>query len=317
MKKQIPVFFAIDNGYAPFLAVALNSLVEHSKEQNDYNITVLYKDLKEENMLRLKKFERDNVKINFKNMKVNLDAFDNRKENRFRCDYIIAIYFRLFIASMFKDLDKAIYLDSDIVLNDDVAELYSIDIKDNLLGGCYDASISTSPILYGYTEQAVGVKKHEYINSGILLMNLKEMRLKNFEGHFLSLLNKYRFDTVAPDQDYINAMCNGKIFYIDQKWNAMPNEDQEPLENPSLIHYNLFSKPWHYNGVQYEDYFWFYAKTSGYLNEILRIKNSFDKEKREKDERCMLRLVERAQEISKSNITFNSVLKNGEKVRIC
>ena len=76
-------------------------------------------------------------------------------------------------------------------------------------------------------------------------MNLKEMRLKNFEGHFFSLLNKYRFDTVAPDQDYINAMCNGKIFYIDQKWNAMPNEDQEPLENPSLIHYNLFSKPWH------------------------------------------------------------------------
>ena len=317
MKKQIPIFFAIDNSYAPFLAVALNSLVEHSKEQNDYNITVLYKDLKEENMLRLKKFERDNVKINFKNMKVNLDAFDNRKENRFRCDYIIAIYFRLFIASMFKDLDKAIYLDSDIVLNDDVAELYNIDIKDNLLGGCYDVSISTSPILYGYTEQAVGVKKHEYINSGILLMNLKELRLKHFEGHFLSLLNKYRFDTVAPDQDYINAMCNGKIFYIDQKWNAMPNDDEEPLENPSLIHYNLFSKPWHYNGVQYEDYFWFYAKTSGYLNEILRIKNSFDKEKREKDERCMLRLVERAQEISKSNITFNSVLKNGEKVRIC
>jgi len=316
MKKQIPVFFAIDNGYAPFLAVALNSLVEHSKEQNDYNITVLYKDLKEENMLRLKKFERDNVKINFKNMKVNLDVFDDRKENRFRCDYIIAIYFRLFIASMFKDLDKAIYLDSDIVLNDDVAELYNIDIKDNLLGGCYDASISTSPILYGYTEQAVGVKKHEYINSGILLMNLKEMRLKNFEGHFLSLLNKYRFDTVAPDQDYINAICNGKIHYLDDRWDTMPNDNAPEISDAKIIHYNLFSKPWCYDNIQYADYFWKYAADSGYLNEAIENKRNYSEEQKENDAKCLGILVANGEKFCDNEITFKKMYDKGVKIRL-
>ncbi len=317
MKKQIPIFFAIDNSYAPFLSVALNSLADHSSKNREYDITVLYMDLEPKNMYRLKTFERDNIKITFKNMTVNLDAFEDRHENRFRCDYILAIYFRLFIANMFSHLDKAIYLDSDIVLNDDIANLYDIDIKDNLLGGCYDTSISHNSDLYGYTEKAIGVKKTEYINSGILLMNLKEMRQQKFQEHFLNLLNKYHFDSVAPDQDYINAICNGKIYYLDRKWDAMPDEMDKPLKQPSLIHYNLFSKPWNYSGIQYEEYFWRYAKTSGYLTEILTVKESFNQDKREKDMECMKSLIERAREISKSSVTFNTALKNGEKIRIC
>ena len=57
-----------------------------------------------------------------------------------------------------------------------------------------------------YMEEAVGVSRYEYINSGVLLMNLNKLREKEFDKHFLNLLNTYHFDCIAPDQDYINAI---------------------------------------------------------------------------------------------------------------
>ncbi len=55
---------------------------------------------------------------------------------------------------------------------------------------------------------------------------------------------------------------------MDGRWDAMPNENTEPLANPSLIHYNLFFKPWHFTGIQYEDYFWQDAKDTVYEAEL-------------------------------------------------
>lgn len=316
MEKEIPVFFAIDDSYAPFLAVALNSAVQHISKSRNYNITVLYQKLSDENIKKLKKYEKKNFKIDFIKMNGELKNFKDTKNNRFRDDYVIAIYFRLFIASMFPNIDKAIYLDSDIVINTDIAELYSIDIKDNLVGACYDTTISHNKDFYTYVEKAVGVKKGEYINSGILLMNLKEMRNLKFEEHFLYLLHKYGFDTIAPDQDYINAICNGTIYYLDKKWNTMPNDKQLPSDKPYIIHFNLFSKPWHYSEIQYEEYFWKNAVKSGYLDEILEIRNSFDNEKQENDKERLNKLIERAKKITENKVTFNSLFKEGEKIRI-
>lgn len=316
MNNEIPVFFAIDNNYAPFLAVALSSAARNCSKERSFRITVLYRELDSGHIERLKKFERENFKIDFFTMCADTEVFDDREANRFRCDYILAIYFRLFIASMFPKYDKAIYLDSDIVVNGDLSLLFDTEIGDNFIGACYDASISHSPDLYRYTEEAIGVKKNEYINSGVLLMNLKKMREEKFEEHFLYLLSKYHFDSVAPDQDYINAICNGKIYYLSEKWNAMPNDACKPLVNPFIIHYNLFSKPWRYSGIQYEEYFWEYARNSGQLKEILKIKQGFSKVQEEEDRLCLTTLISRAKEISKSKITFKSALQKGEMIRI-
>ena len=47
MRKEevIPVFFAIDNEYAPFLSVALNSAIKNSSANRKYKAIVLYQDL--------------------------------------------------------------------------------------------------------------------------------------------------------------------------------------------------------------------------------------------------------------------------------
>lgn len=250
-------------------------------------------------------------------MQANFEALDDRMSNRLRCDYFtLTIYFRLFIPAMFPQYEKGIYIDSDVVLNADPAELFDIDIGENFIGACRDLSIADIPPLVTYTEQAVGVQAHEYVNSGVLLMNLKKMREQDLEGHFLNLLNTYHFDSVAPDQDYLNAMCNGKIHYLPEEWDAMPNNARPPLAHPKLIHYNLFSKPWCYSGVQYEREFWAYAESSGYLAEIKAYKAEYSPEKQQADQACLELLVQRGQEIVQKPITFKKMQEQGVQIRL-
>lgn len=317
MNREIPIFFTIDDAYAPFLGVALNSAVKNSSADRKYKAIVLHQDLSEANIKKLKALESDNFQIELTPMKANFEVLDDRMSNRLRCDYFtLTIYFRLFIPAMFPEYDKGIYIDSDVVLTDDIAKLFDTDIGDNFIGACNDLSIADIPPLVAYTENAVGVKGKEYINSGVLLMNLKKMRECDFEGHFLNLLNTYHFDSIAPDQDYINAMCNGKIYYLDEVWDAMPNDNAQPLSNAKLIHYNLFSKPWCYDNIQYEEFFWKYAEDSGYLDEIKEYKSTYSNEQKKADGECLDLLISRGESIPQNEITFKKLHEKGVKIRL-
>lgn len=315
--NEVPVFFAADDGYAPFLSVAVNSLVKNASGSRNYRVIVLHEEMSEENRNRISALAKENVKIDFVPMQKGLETVTDRMSNRLRCDYFtLTIYFRLFIPAMFPEYDKAVYIDSDIVLPGDIAELYDIDIKDNYIAACTDFSIQEIPPLMNYVENAVGVKRTEYINSGVLLMNLKELRERNFDSHFLNLLNTYHFDSVAPDQDYINAMCNGKIHYLSECWDAMPNDNKPALEAPKLIHYNLFSKPWCYDNIQYEEYFWKYAEDCGFKDEIKRYKDSYSEEQKRSDSDCLNMLVGKGDEIPLKDITFKKMFEKGVKIRL-
>ena len=317
MNREIPIFFTIDDSYAPFLAVALNSAIKNSDPQRNYKAIVLYQDLGADNISRLQSLQTENFKIELMPIRANMEALDDRMSNRLRCDYFtLTIYFRLFIPSMFPQYDKGIYIDSDVVLTDDIAKLFDIDIGENYIGACNDLSIADIPPLVAYTEKAVGVNAKEYINSGVLLMNLKKMRDDDLEGHFLSLLNKYHFDSIAPDQDYLNAICNGKIYYLEEKWDTMPNDAKPMLTETSLIHYNLFSKPWCYDGIQYEEQFWNYAQDCGFIDEIREFKASYTEDKKKADSECLELLVRRGMEIPENDITFKKMIEKGVRIRL-
>ena len=317
MNREIPIFFTIDDSYAPFLAVALNSAIKNSDPQCNYKAIVLYQDLGADNISRLQALQTESFKIELMPIRANMEALDDRMSNRLRCDYFtLTIYFRLFIPSMFPQYDKGIYIDSDVVLTDDIAKLFDIDIGENYIGACNDLSIADIPPLVAYTEKAVGVNAKEYINSGVLLMNLKKMRDDDLEGHFLALLNKYHFDSIAPDQDYLNAMCNGKIYYLEEKWDTMPNDAKPMLTETSLIHYNLFSKPWCYDGIQYEEQFWNYAQDCGFIDEIREFKASYTEDKKKADSECLELLVRRGMEIPEKDITFKKMNEKGVRIRL-
>lgn len=316
-KEIIPIFFTIDDGYAPYLATALASAIDHANTERRYRAIILHNGMNDDNRRRLIRLATDNFAVDLIPMCDGLETITDRMSNRLRCDYFtLTIYFRLFIPAMFPEYDRGIYIDSDVILNADIAELFDTDIGNNYIGACADRSVSDVPELAAYMEGAVGVERHSYINSGVLLMNLQLLREAGIDRHFLTLFNRYHFDCIAPDQDYINAMCHGRIYYLDEVWDAMPNERRPELEGAKLIHYNLFSKPWCYDGIQYEDLFWKYAEVSGYIDEIRAYKNGYGTKQQNSDARCLELLIRRGAEIATADLTFRSEFEKGEKIRL-
>lgn len=266
----VPVFYSISDDFTPYAAVSLQSLVTHVDPKRDYTVTFLHQGLSQEHEKALAAYNRDNVHIKFYEMSDELlKPIQDRKENYLRGDFFaMSIFYRLFIPDLFPEYDKVVYIDSDTVLNDDIARLYDHDLGNNLLGACTDSSIQFVEKMLRYIKEVLTLDPKKYINSGMLVMNAKAFREENFVDKFFSLLGRYHFDCIAPDQDYLNEICSGRIKYLDGRWDAMPNENTEALANPGLIHYNLFFKPWHFSGIQYEDYFWTNAEETIFTAEL-------------------------------------------------
>ena len=142
MKKQtIPIFFASDNNYVPFLATAMKSLIVNASPKFNYEINVLQTGISEKNQQKIRNMAEGNFKIRFIDIEPLLTDIKERLKLRLRDYYSISIYYRLFIESLFKQYQKVLYLDADIIVEGDVSELYNADIGDNLLGVVQDGVV--------------------------------------------------------------------------------------------------------------------------------------------------------------------------------
>ena len=279
----IPVFFAVDDAYVPFLVVALQSLIENSSKENNYMIRILYTEISEKNKeIISSKYYKDNIEIEFVDLNSYIEEIKSKLHTR---DYYSkTTYYRLFIPELYPEYDKAIYLDSDILIKSDIAELYKIDLGDNLLGAVTDEVIQSEEVFKDYVEKVIGVlNSKNYFNAGVLVMNLKELRKSKFQKKFIHLLEHVKYE-VVQDEDYLNRICKGRVKILDKSWNKMPiGGDNIERENINIIHYTLTSKPWHYDNILYGEYFWDYASRTEYLEDIKNIKENFDEEKQAKD----------------------------------
>ena len=280
--EVIPIFFAIDDGYMPFFFFVLESLIHNASKNYYYSIKVLYTNIDEENKRKINKYQSANVNIEFVDLNYYIEKVKDKLYTR---DYYTkTTYFRLFIPNLYPQYDKAIYLDSDIVVLGDISELYNVDIGNNLVAAAPDDVIQTTKVFQEYAEKVVGVADYRnYFNAGILLMNLDEIRKFNFQDKFLYLLETIKF-TVAQDQDYLNRLCKGKVKIIDKGWDRMPiANDDLPIEDIKIIHYNLADKPWRYDTIKYQEYFQEYDKKTEYYDYICRLKDEYTEEERFRD----------------------------------
>ena len=281
-KGEIPIFFAVDDNYIPFFGVALKSLIENASKDYKYEIKVLYTSVTTSNMNRIREYETDNVSIEFVDLNSHVSEIGDKLYTR---DYFSkTTYYRLLIPELYPQYEKAIYLDSDIVVLKDISKLYNMDIGTNLLAGAPDDVIQTIEVFREYSEKVVGVSDHgNYFNAGILLMNLKELRAFKFKQKFLYLLGTIKF-SVAQDQDYLNRLCKGRVKLLDKAWNKMPvSGDNIERSKINIVHYNLAFKPWHFDDVLYQEYFWKYTKKTKFFDDIMEIKSNYSDEDKKRD----------------------------------
>ncbi|MBO5328445.1 MAG: glycosyltransferase family 8 protein [Clostridia bacterium] len=289
--KIIPIFFASDANYLPYLSVALNSLKDNANKNYVYKIYILHNGITQKEQLPVKNFEENGFFVEFINVSEKLEEVKNGLQLR---DYYTgATYYRIFIANMFPEYDKALYLDSDIIVLGDISKLYNYDLKNNLVGAVCDRVVSGHHTFQSYSREVLGIEPQNYFNAGILLMNLKKFRTDGFYESFKSLLSEYKF-CVAQDQDYLNVICKDKVKYLPYSWNTMP-VGGEGKNLPNLIHYNLTLKPWHYADIPYAKHFWKYAQVSSYSNEIRRAFGEHTLDKKLQDDKTEAHLLALAQ----------------------
>lgn len=274
--KVIPIFYTISDDYAPYVACSIASLIAHADRKKYYRIVILHDGLKFHNYVRLRNLVTKNCEIQFHRVSHNIYlkmiiAHCARKTGAGDFYSSAVYYYRSFIARLYPIYNKAIYVDSDTVFLSDVAELFETNLGDNIVGAVVDKKVAEVKPFRDYVKNALGVPHTEYVNSGVLLLDLKKLRKIHYLTQMINLINKYDANLVAPDQDYLNVICKGKIFHLDEGWNAAPVKGLQP-KSSKLLHYNLFKKPWQSDGVDGEEVFWEAARKSGYFNELQKQK---------------------------------------------
>lgn len=277
---EIPVFFSVNENYVQYLSVTLSSLIINKRCRNKYHIYVLHEYLSDDSKNYFDSIQSDDFQITL----INVSNFMKNYKLYSRGHIGVEMYYRLFIADIIKDtqIKKAIYLDSDLVVNADLLDLYLIDLSDNILAGAYNASLihSTERII-----KKLKVDPNKYINSGVLLINLEQYRKHDVKDLCLQLLSG-NTTFVNPDQDALNIVCKNRIQMLPLEWNYIwlyvellysEKEDSfkkyceyyvEHCKNPKIIHYAGKNKPWNTpaNKVckSLHDIYWMYAKSSPY-----------------------------------------------------
>lgn len=303
--KEIPIFFSADDNYIPFLDIAVSSLIENASQEYSYRILVLNTGLDPENVRKIKANERVGFAIEFVDISQQLARIKSRLKNVYH--FSIVTYYRLFIASLFPQYDKVVYLDCDLVVLGDISELYNTELGENILGAGPEQFVQNTDEFRLYARSALGVDPDKYVNAGVLLMNLKAFRQNRIEEQFIRLITEHDFDLLDPDQAYLNYLCEGRIHILPSGWNKEPM----PLAcegKKNIVHYALYKKPWQYDDVIDGEYFWQYARRSPFYEDICERRNAFGEAQMREKEAAAQEILEHALRIVDAEETFSRTL---------
>ena len=283
-KGVIPIFFATDDNYLPFLAVTLQSMYENSSRDYDYQMYVLHSGVRDEYYEKIMAYSKPNFSIQFVDVTSRLKEI--AEHLHMRDYYTCTTYFRVFIASMFPQYDKALYLDCDTVILGDISALYHYELGDNLIAGAPCEGVNSFEVYKNYVRELGGVNPDTFFNAGVILMNLKAFREEGFYEQFADLLKKYKFQ-VIQDEDYLNVICQDRILQLPRAWNKFPlSLDTLDREDLRIVHYGMTWKPWKYCDIPYGEYFWEYAEKTVFYEFLKNILWTNTQASVERDKEC-------------------------------
>lgn len=267
-KTPVQIVYAANNYYMQLLAVSIQSIIETASPEREYEIHILYDFLDEEKIKRIGSMTTENVHIDF--YKVERELFDGMPVTpRFPME----IYFRLLIPQIYAENNRAVYIDCDTVLLTDIAELYESDLEGCSLGAVRNAS---NEFRNTYVTGNLRLKKEEYINSGVLLIDKVKFRQEQIFEKVKEILTRMP-ELECPDQDAISIVCRGDICFLEDKWNVQWQKLTE--ENAALVHYNGVYKPWMEPARELSQYFWKCAVKTPFYQDILDLRERQLKER--------------------------------------
>lgn len=293
-EKCVSVMLACDDKYMKYADVLLQSICENICEDYFYDIVICHRNISEYNQRIAKNIvsSRKNIQIRFIDVTRNFERYKNVHIDR---HLTYETYYRFLVLDIFEGYDRVLYLDCDMVVNSDIAELFFIDMNDE-----YVAAVRDYDFIAGCAERKDFYSKNvlkyinigdyfDYFQAGVILFNLKMLR-KKFSSEKLFKVALSR-DWWFHDQDVLNCLFNGHIKYLDDKWNVfsllekgsarenlitkvLPAKFAESyhksVDMPCIIHYAGVPKVWNDTEVDLGYIFWKYARKSPYYEELLQ-----------------------------------------------
>ena len=288
--NNIAIVLSANDYYIPYVSTLLQSILENSSENQNYDIVVLHRDISLKNQGVLsKQIEKNNFSIRFFNISEYMKDYTNLYT---RGHFRIETYFRLLMQEILPDYHKVLYLDSDMVALSDVAELYQTNVEGYLLAACKDADTAGlyngfEPNKKYYMDNILKIKKpYEYFQAGVILFNLDEFRHTYKIKDMMDFSMSYQWELL--DQDVLNYLAQGHVNFVDMAWNVMmdwrgirinqiislaPHDlydaYMQARKAPKIIHYAGPDKPWDIPYSDLAEYFWKYARNCPYYEILL------------------------------------------------
>ncbi len=287
-KKVIPVFLSISNEYYKYFSALLVSLSENLSSNEYLDIVVFStEDLNETNTICTERIKKRYGNFNLRY--INVSEMISGWKPYVRGHVTIMTYLRFLAPFLMKDYDKAIYLDGDTLVIDDIGKLFAIDIGDNFLGAARDAAAAG---IYADGRRADIVNLFDnilqlsdpfsYFQAGVLIVNLKKFRESFKLNELMRLCERNTWYFV--DQDVLNYLCKDNVFRIDMSWNVesksalaialnfapqdIKDEYEKARKTPNIIHFAGADKPWKNPSADFAEYFLRYAKMSPLYDSI-------------------------------------------------
>jgi lipopolysaccharide biosynthesis glycosyltransferase len=260
--EPINLVFAFDKNYATYAAIAIFSCVLHSNS----NLRIYCVTTPEvTNEIDLVKKLAAKFRFELKHIRVAEGMLTHWTPKQ---HFGLAAYIRLLLPEIIPE-KKVIYLDSDILVEDDLLALYSVDLKEYSIAGALDPFGAS-------TTQAKLRKKDHYINSGVLLLDLEQLKNEQFTKQAMTVFAEKEQELTWADQCLINIYFEDNIKILDSKWNFLVYQQQlKPTDFVDLVqtrknkilHFVGNTKPWHrWANQTLLEYYWNYAKKAPWIN---------------------------------------------------
>lgn len=287
--NTVPIVLAADQNYVPILYTCVQSIVDHTSSARNYEIYIFHTNITTSSQSDfIRNLQQDNVKITFVNVGSHVAGYRLQAKQHITTE----TFYRFLILDILKDYPKVVYLDSDMIICNDIAKLYDIDLGTNLIGATLDPDFAgqcnkKDSDMRQYCQNVLHLKDpFQYFQAGTLLLNVKKLReVTSVQELFeMSDTGIYRFS----DQDILNIICKGQVTYLDMKWNMlfdcnhsrvkdviksapyyMLDQYEDARKDPYIIHYAGFLKPWMNPEEDFAPSFWSVARKTPYYEILL------------------------------------------------
>lgn len=283
-EPPIPIVFAADDSYVPYASAAIASILSSSRCDREYAVYILHSGLSRKAAERLEGICAENLSVRCVDLSLRIAEY---RDHMYSHSYFSAeMYYRMLVPEVLADCDKVIYLDCDVIVLGDLCELYSTDVSG------YTAAVCRNPMherMRSYVSGELGLDPQGYFNSGVMLLNCRELRKRNIPQAFFNTLSE-RVGLRYPDQDILNLLLAGTVYYLPLRWNYLwhlerllksgdpdlhlgardLSDYRAASDDIAVLHYTGDMKPWDYDAIPGAEIFFGFADVCAFREEIAR-----------------------------------------------